>query len=149
MEVVCLRYFNVYGVNQRYDAYGNVIPIFAHRMLNGMDVEIFGDGEQTRDFVNAKDIAQANYRASITAGVSGVFNIASGSAISINRLVALMGNMAGLSPKVVHGPPRQGDVRDSLASISAARDAFGYEPRVGLEEGLGEFFSWAKEIRVH
>jgi len=60
LEAICLRYFNVYGVNQRYDAYGNVIPIFAHRLLHGMPLIIYGDGEQTRDFVNVRDVARAN-----------------------------------------------------------------------------------------
>jgi len=63
LEVVCLRYFNVYGVNQRYDAYGNAMPIFAYRMLNDLPAIIFEDGEQTRDFVNVRDVAQANYKA--------------------------------------------------------------------------------------
>ena len=90
MEGVCLRYFNVYGVNQRYDAYGNVIPIFAHRMLHGEPVTIFGDGEQTRDFVNVRDVAQANYNAGESRGVSGAFNIGAGSRISINALARLM-----------------------------------------------------------
>ncbi len=67
MRNVCLRYFNVYGVNQRYDAYGNVIPIFADRILRGVPMTIFGDGEQTRDFVNARDVAAANIAAA-TAG---------------------------------------------------------------------------------
>ena len=64
---MCLRYFNVYGVNQRYDVYGNVIPIFANRLLQGRPLTIYGDGEQTRDFVNVRDVAEANYLAAISA----------------------------------------------------------------------------------
>src|SRR5436309_4048037 len=71
MDCVCLRYFNVYGVNQRYDAYGNVIPIFAHRIFHDQPVTIFGDGEQTRDFVNVRDVASANVKAALANGVSG------------------------------------------------------------------------------
>src|SRR5690606_33315526 len=85
LECVCLRYFNVYGVNQRYDAYGNVIPIFVHRRLRGEPLTIYGDGEQTRDFINVRDVAMANYRAAMARGVSGAFNIASGTRITINR----------------------------------------------------------------
>ena len=68
MEVVCLRYFNVYGPSQRFDAYGNVIPIFVFQMLRGEPVTIFGDGEQTRDFVNVRDVVQANIKAAHDAG---------------------------------------------------------------------------------
>ena len=93
LECVCLRYFNVYGVNQRYDAYGNVIPIFAHRMLQGQPLTIYGDGEQTRDFVNVRDVAEANYLAGMNRGVSGAFNIASGTRVTINHLAELMGRL--------------------------------------------------------
>jgi len=89
LECVCLRYFNVYGVNQRYDAYGNVIPIFAHRALKKQPLIVFGDGEQTRDFVNVADVARANYQAAQSAG-SGAFNIASGTRVTINALTALI-----------------------------------------------------------
>jgi UDP-glucose 4-epimerase len=145
LECVCLRYFNVYGVNQRYDAYGNAIPIFAHRMIHEEPVMIFGDGEQTRDFVNVRDVARANYQAAMAKDVSGAFNIASGTRITINQLVDLMRKVSGLQPRVEYGPPRKGDVRHSLADISAAQQAFGYEPLVGLAEGLTEYMTWAKE----
>lgn len=148
LEAVSLRYFNVYGVNQRYDAYGNVIPIFAHRMLHDLPVVIFGDGEQTRDFVNVRDVAMANYKAAMTYGLSGAFNIASGSRITINRLAQLVSEVSGIQPKIEHGPPRKGDVRHSLADISAAREAFGYNPSVGLSEGLTEYMAWAKREMV-
>jgi len=148
LECVCLRYFNVYGVNQRYDAYGNVIPIFAYRLLQRMPLVIFGDGEQTRDFVSVRDVAQANYNAAMASGVSGAFNIASGSRITINRLAMLMSEASGLPAKVEYAPPRVGDVRDSLADISAAHSAFGYQPVVGLQEGLAEYMQWAKKEMV-
>jgi UDP-glucose 4-epimerase len=143
LECVCLRYFNVYGVNQRYDAYGNVIPIFAHQMLHGMPVTVFGDGEQTRDFVNVRDVAQANYKAAMARGVSGAFNIASGTRITINHLVEMMIEASDIEPDVEYGLPRKGDVRHSLADISAAKEAFGYEPVVGMNEGLTEYMTWA------
>ncbi len=145
LEAVCLRYFNVYGANQRYDAYGNVIPIFAQRLLYGEPLTIFSDGEQTRDFVNVRDVAQANFRAALTRGVSGAFNIASGTRITINRLARMMGAVSGIEPKIEYGPPRKGDVRHSLADISAAQRAFGYAPMVGLEEGLSEYMLWARK----
>jgi UDP-glucose 4-epimerase len=145
LEAICLRYFNVYGINQRYDAYGNVIPIFAHRMLHNEPVIIFGDGEQTRDFVNVRDVVMANYLAGMSRGVSGPFNIASGTRITINRLVELMIQASGIQPRVEHGPPRKGDVRHSLAETTPANKAFGYEPQVSLEAGLKEYMDWAKK----
>jgi len=148
LECVCLRYFNVYGVNQRYDAYGNVIPIFAHRALRGQPLVIYGDGEQTRDFVNVRDVAMANYRAGMARGVSGAFNVASGTRVTINALAALIASSGGLDVTVEHGPPRKGDVRHSLADVSAARQAFGFDPTVTLDEGLREYMTWAKGARV-
>jgi UDP-glucose 4-epimerase len=149
IEAVCLRYFNVYGVNQRYDAYGNVIPIFAHRMLRGQPLTIYGDGEQTRDFVNVRDVARANLRAARVRGVSGAFNVASGESVTINRLTELMSEASGISVNITHESPRQGDVRHSRADLSAARAAFDYEPSVGLTEGLRAYMAWAMtELRI-
>jgi UDP-glucose 4-epimerase len=148
LECVCLRYFNVYGVNQRYDAYGNVIPIFVHRALRGEPLTIHGDGEQTRDFINVRDVAMANYRAGMSRGVSGAFNIASGTRITINRLAAMLAGASEMNVTIQHGPPRQGDVRHSLADVSAARAAFGFEPTVTLEEGLPEYLEWARGVMV-
>ena len=148
LEAICLRYFNVFGVNQRFDAYGNVIPIFAHRMLRGEPVVIFGDGEQTRDFVNVRDVAQANYKAGMSRGVSGAFNIGSATRVTINKLVQLMIEASDIQAAVEYGPPRKGDVRDSLADVSAARKAIGFDPSVKLEDGLKEYMDWAKEDGV-
>ena len=145
IEAVCLRYFNVYGPNQRFDAYGNVIPIFAFKMLRGEPLTVFGDGEQTRDFVNVRDVVQANIRAAMATGVSGAFNIGSGTRVTVNKLVELLKGASGIAPAVAHGAPRPGDVRHSLADITAARAAFGFNPSRGLEDGLKEYMAWAKE----
>lgn len=142
MKNVCLRYFNVYGRRQRYDAYGNVIPIFAERILRGRSIEIFGDGEQTRDFVNVRDVAQANYLAGTSARAAGVFNLGSGTRVTIGDLAGMMLVDAGTAVQIVHGDPRPGDVRDSLAAIDAAGQAFGFSPNVGLAEGLREYMEW-------
>jgi UDP-glucose 4-epimerase len=146
LEAVCLRYFNVYGPNQRFDAYGNVIPIFVFKMLRGEPITIFGDGDQTRDFVNVRDVVQANLRAASTNGVSGAFNLGSGTRVSINALVKLLKGRTGMKDAaVVYGPPRPGDVRDSLADITASQRAFGYEPSMSLEQGLTEYVQWARQ----
>jgi len=143
MRNVCLRYFNVYGVNQRFDAYGNVIPIFADRILRGRPVTIFGDGEQTRDFVNAADVAAANIAAA-TAGdtVAGPFNVGSATRVTINELAATMQRIARREVGVEFAGPRPGDVRDSLADTAAARAAFGFVPGVALDAGLEEYMGW-------
>ncbi|SNB45062.1 SDR family oxidoreductase [Geobacter sp. DSM 9736] len=148
IEAVCLRYFNVYGPNQRFDAYGNVIPIFVFKMLRGEPLTIFGDGEQTRDFINVRDVVQANVKAAMSRGVSGAFNAGSGGRITINKLVDLIRDVSRLEPLVEYGPPRAGDVRHSLADISAARDAFGFQPTISLEQGMAEYMAWAKEEAV-
>lgn len=143
LEAVCLRYFNVYGPNQRFDAYGNVIPIFVFKMLRGEKLTVFGDGEQTRDFVNVADVVQANLRAA-QGPVSGAFNIGSGSRISINALVTLLAQASGIEPEVEHGAQRPGDVRDSLADIGRARKALGYHPTVDMTTGLQAYVAWAR-----
>jgi len=148
METVCLRYFNVYGPNQRFDAYGNVIPIFVFQMLAGERLKIFGDGWQTRDFVHVRDVVEANIRAAAAPGVRGAFNIGSGSRIAINDLVRKLAEAAGMESRVDYLPPRAGDVRDSLADIRAAREAFGFEPAVDLDEGLAEYVGWARKERL-
>ena len=144
LEAVCLRYFNVFGPNQRFDAYGNVIPIFVFQMLRGEPLTIHGDGEQTRDFVHVRDVVQANLRAAYAQGVSGAFNIGSGSRITINHLVELIEKASGMKAIVRHGPPRPGDVRDSLADISAARRVLGFEPTLKMKDGLEEYIAWAR-----
>lgn len=145
METVCLRYFNVYGPHQRFDAYGNVIPIFVFRALRGETLTIYGDGEQTRDFVHVADVVAANLQAASSAGVAGAFNIGSGSRVTINHLVRLLRAGCDLAPRVEYAPPRAGDVRDSLADISAARRAFGFAPSIELEEGLAGYTAWARQ----
>lgn len=148
MKNVCLRYFNVFGVRQRYDAYGNVIPIFAERMLRGQEVTIFGDGEQTRDFVNVADVARANYLAGISESAAGPFNLGSGTRVTINALAEMMARSMGLPVRIVHGDPRPGDVRDSLAAIDAAQAAFGFAPSVGLEQGISDYLDWLRNDDV-
>jgi UDP-glucose 4-epimerase len=142
MHNVCLRYFNVYGPHQRFDAYGNVIPIFADRILKQEPLTIFGDGEQTRDFVNVRDVAAANVQAGLTPGVSGVFNIGSATRITINELARVMQEIAAVESAIRYAPPRMGDVRDSLADIQAARSAFGFDPATPMIQGLAEYWAW-------
>ena len=144
MENVCLRYFNVYGPFQRFDEYGNVIPIFATKTLKGEPITIFGDGKQTRDFAHVRDVANANIQCAITPGVNGVFNIGSGTRISINELAAMLIEVTGINSEVIYGAVRPGDVRDSLADIRKAQSAFGFKPNQDIYDGLVEYVQWLK-----
>jgi len=148
MHNVCLRYFNVFGPHQRYDAYGNVIPIFANRVLKHAALTIYGDGEQTRDFVNVRDVADANIQAALTLGVQGVFNLGSGTRITINELARLIQDIAGVQLGVAYALPRPGDVRHSLADIRAAQAAFDFKPQVVFEQGLAEYWRWISQDPV-
>lgn len=143
-EVICLRYFNVFGPNQRFDAYGNAIPIFVFRMLRGEKLYIYGTGEQTRDFVHVDDVVQANMRAAAAAGISGVFNIASGRSITVNRLVELIMEYGKGNSAIEYTGKRPGDVLHSLADIGSASAVLGYVPSVGIEEGLRSYIDWAR-----
>ncbi len=139
LETVALRYFNVYGPRQRMnDDYSGVITIFAKRLLSGSSPTIYGDGLQTRDFVNVDDIVQANVRAMESRHAGGeVFNVASGSSVSVLRLLETMVGATGAeAPRVLHMPPRAGDVRSGSGSISKIRRVMGYEPKVRLRDGL-------------
>lgn len=146
IEAVCLRYFNVYGPNQRFDAYGNVIPIFVFRMIRNEPIIIYGDGEQTRDFVYVDDVVQANIKAADSIGVNGAFNIASGKRVTINRLLDIITKGNSTTIKIEHGPERPGDVRHSLADLSLALEKINYTPTVDLESGIDQYVKWARTI---
>lgn len=142
MKTICLRYFNVYGKHQRFDEYGNVIPIFAQQLFNNQAITIFGDGEQTRDFVNVQDVVQANLKAAFQAEKSGVFNIGSASRITINRLAELLEQGFDRKQNRVYAEKRPGDVLHSLAETKAALDSFGFAPTVEIERGIDEYVKW-------
>ena len=145
-EAVCLRYFNVYGQNQRFDAYGNVIPIFVYNIIHDIPIKIFGDGEQTRDFIHVNDVVKANVNASLSIGISGAFNIASGESISINQLVSILSSFTDKKVIVSYLDKRPGDVIHSLADISSAKENINFNPSTQLIEGLREYFIWASEF---
>ena len=141
---ICLRYFNVYGERQRFDAYGNVVPIFATRLLAGQQLVIYGDGEQTRDFVSVDDVVQANLKAADASGIRGTFNVGSGVATTVNELARLIVATTPKAVGIMHEPPRPGDVRHSRADISATVAALGYRPSVDLGLGLRSYVDWLR-----
>lgn len=138
LETVSLRYFNVFGPRQDPTSqYAAVIPIFCNRMLKGKKPVVFGDGEQTRDFTYVQNVVQANIKAALaTEGAGEAFNIACGQRVSLNELLDMLREMIGTDIEAIYDDPRVGDVKHSLADISAAQVAFGYEPEVSFEEGL-------------
>lgn len=144
VEAVALRYFNVYGENQRFDAYGNVIPIFVFNALHGRAITIFGDGMQTRDFVNVADVVQANIKAALATGVSGAFNIASATQTRILDLAHAVRDGLGVPVEIEFGSHRAGDVEHSLADIQSASASFGYQPQVSMDDGLPSYLAWAR-----
>ena len=139
---VCLRYFNIYGVRQRYDAYGNVIPIFANRLLFDQPISIYGDGEQTRDFLNVQDVARANRIAAETLNETDVFNLGCGESITINELADKMQRISGRSVGVEYLPKRPADVLHCRADIQKAAGAFGFSPQTDLDAGLAAYLDW-------
>lgn len=145
MEIVCLRYFNVFGKNQRYDPYGNVIPIWANNVFSDKPLRIFGDGTQTRDFINVEDVAMANVMAGETPGLSGVFNLGTGSSITISSLAEIFSKISGSSLEVIYEDPRKGEVMHSKADISRAVKAFGFSPSIDIEQGVRAYVGWIKD----
>lgn len=141
MRNVCLRYFNVYGHRQRFDAYGNVIPIFGEQALAGDELTVYGDGEQTRDFVHVRDVVAANISAADSPR-GGAFNIGSGSKHTVSQLVAYLDDMVPGGVRVRHAPARAGEVRDSLADVSAAQQHLAYSPDTDLRGGLRDYLAW-------
>lgn len=137
MKTLSLRYFNVFGPRQDPTShYAAVIPKFVTQMLAGQRPTVFGDGEQTRDFCYIENVVEANLLAARAEVAGQVVNIACGQRVSLNELVALINAELGTSLLPEHLAPRQGDVRHSLADISAARALIGYEPRFDLRAGL-------------
>lgn len=142
---VCLRYFNIYGKNQRYDFYGNVIPIFAHKLMSGKPLIIFGDGGQTRDFVNVKDVANANYLAATEEIDTGVYNLGSGDSITINKLAKIMQELSFVDSTIIHKNQRLADVKHCQADISKVIKHLGFNPSIKLYDGLFEYLNWFKK----
>ena len=137
-ESVVVRYFNVFGPHQSpFSQYAAVIPLFVTAISAGEPITIFGDGEQRRDFTYVTNVVDGTIRAAEAANASGkIFNVAASAPASVNDVAAAIGSVLGKPVEKKFEPPRVGDIRDSWADISAARELLGWEPTVGLEEGL-------------
>jgi nucleoside-diphosphate-sugar epimerase len=145
LETVSLRYFNVFGPRQDPESmYAAVIPRFITCVLRGESPTVYGDGRQTRDFTYIENVIQANLAACAAPkkACGGVFNIACGERVSLLDILEIVYDLAGKRVQPAFEPFRQGDVRDSLADISLAREVVGYDPKVTLRDGLRKTFDW-------
>ena len=144
LPTVGLRYFNVFGPRQDPNgAYAAVVPRFIAALLAGEAPQIFGDGEQSRDFVHVSNVVSANLLACEAPGAPGeLFNIGCGQAVRLNELVNTLRELLGANVAPRYLPARTGDILHSLADISKARRVLGYEPRVGTAEGLRRTVDW-------
>lgn len=148
LETVTLRYFNVFGPFQDPSSqYSGVLAIFCRKMLAGEQPTIYGDGEQSRDFTYIDNVVEANLLAAAAPAekVSGrVMNAATGSRTTLNRVFELLCDMTGYRGEPAFAEPRAGDIRDSLADISLARELLGYRPQVDFQKGLKRTVEWYK-----
>jgi UDP-glucose 4-epimerase len=138
METVALRYFNVFGPRQDpHSEYSAVIPRFITALQNENELTIYGDGEQSRDFTYIDNVVEANMKAMTAPGVGGeVFNVACGERFTLNHLAHTLGEIVGVTPRIVYVERRTGDVQHSLADITKAQERLHYSPHVAFRDGL-------------
>lgn len=150
LDTVCLRYFNVFGPRQRPDsAYAAVIPLFMQWAADGTALRINGDGEQSRDFTYVANVVEANLAAARAEGAGGqVFNIACGARYSLLDIVESLEKITGQSLERTHQDARVGDVRHSLADVSAAENVLGYRTVVSFDEGLSRTWQAFQSARA-
>lgn len=146
LEVVALRYFNVYGPRQRPDSmYAAAVPIFARRLLDGKPVTVFGDGGQTRDLINVHDVVRANLIASEHPNAPGkIFNVCTGVETRLLDLLDVMHELIPNVPPPQFAPPRAGDIYRSVGSPQKAADVLGFRAEVSLADGLKETIDWMR-----
>jgi len=142
LQTVSLRYFNVFGPRQDPKSeYSAVIPKFISKIINRESPTIFGDGSQTRDFTYVKDVVQANIKA-MKGSTSGIFNIAYNQQISLNTLALMIMDIIGFQIPITYAAPRSGDIHDSRADISEAKNKLNYFPEYSVKTGLEETIRW-------
>jgi nucleoside-diphosphate-sugar epimerase len=150
LENVSLRYFNIFGPRQDPSSpYSGVLAKFCTSFLEDTPPVVFGDGEQTRDFTYVENAVLANLLACEAPNVSGkVFNVGVGGRVSLNEVLRALAKITGKTLETKYEPARDGDIRDSQADISQARNYLGYEPPVGFEDGLTRTFEWYRETQA-
>ena len=144
VEFVSLRYFNVFGPRQDPGSpYSGVLSIFNAALLAGTPITIYGDGEQSRDFVYVQNVVDAILQSAEAKNAPGLtLNIGAANRYTLNQTLALLEKITGRPARAIHAAPREGDIRDSQADIRLAQGAIGYRPQVGLEDGLKKTWDW-------
>lgn len=146
LETACLRFFNVFGPRQDPgSAYAAAVPIFVRKALAGEPLTVFGDGEQTRDFIYVKDIVAALAHLAATPGATGVFNAGYGKSATINEIAKRILEETGSATAIQHAPVRTGDIRHSCASVDRLR-ATGFQPTSSLDAGLVETIRFFRQV---
>jgi nucleoside-diphosphate-sugar epimerase len=145
IPVVSVRYFTVYGPRQRPDM---AISRFMQALTAGDNIEVFGDGEQTRDLTYVSDAVEGAIKASTADVVGQVFNLGGGSRVSVNKVLTILEEISGLKVRRQNLPATPGDPRHSGASINLAREKLGWEPRVSLSDGLDKQWNWFRETGI-
>ena len=146
LKTVILRLMNVYGPGSSPGPYAGVMTKFAEGLLIGRPLTVYGDGEQTRDFVHVSDVAGAIASAlQIDRAIGHTFNIGTGMPSTINKLATIFSNMGKSKSEIHHVPPKHGEVRASYANIKKATKVLGYRPKVSLEKGIESFMQWYRE----
>ncbi|MDD2679109.1 MAG: NAD-dependent epimerase/dehydratase family protein [Candidatus Nanoarchaeia archaeon] len=142
LKTVCLRYFNTYGQRQTPSEYVGVTTTFINNVLNNKPMIIYGDGEQTRDFVWVKDVAQANYLAAESSISNEVFNVGSGKSMKISAIAKMIQEKIG--GEIQHGPVPNGEIRNITADISKIQNKLGFAPKGNFEKEIGKIIEWRK-----
>jgi nucleoside-diphosphate-sugar epimerase len=147
LQTISLRYFNVFGPNQDPTSqYAAAIPAFVTAILKDKPPTIFGDGRQSRDFTYVDNVVDANLLAARAKKTTGeVLNIACGKAVTVNEIVDMINKITGKNIKPIYTAPRPGDVKHSLADISAAKKLLNYQPKVSFEQGLRLAIDWYRD----
>jgi len=144
LEFISLRYFNVFGPRQDPSSpYSGVLSVFNAALLDNAQPTVYGDGEQSRDFVYVGNVVEANLLAAEARGAPGLaINIGTGNRCTLNQTIALLEKITGRTARAKYAATREGDIRDSQADISLAKEVLGYHPRFGFEEGLKRTWDW-------
>jgi len=148
ISTIILRYFNVYGPGQNpKSSFMTTIPLFIEKILSGEDLTIFGDGRQTRDFVYIKDVVDSTIQA-MKSGTTGTYNIGSGTETSINQIISIIRDIMDTDFNVQYLPAKDGDLKRSVADISAAKKAFNFNPKMNIRDGIEETIKYLQSLRT-
>jgi UDP-N-acetylglucosamine 4-epimerase len=152
MEIIGLRYFNVFGPRQNPKGeYAAAIPLFLNALLNNISPIIYGDGNQTRDFTFITNAVQGNIKAMFTENINtkgAIFNIAVGEQITLNKLIEFLQKFINTNIQPTYKTERPGDIRDSLADITKAKTILNYQPTIKVEDGIKQTLDWFKKNKM-